>query len=372
MFELLRHESCAEYEAFLKANRNGHLLQSPAWARLKNNWSSHVIVSRDETGRIRAGVLVLCRRLPGMPYAMLYAPRGPVCEPSEYARLTELAEGIRHLARRKKAFVFKSDPAIASSDEAFLGAIREAGFRVNDTGPNFDGIQAKYVMRVDLKDKTEAEVLAGFHSKTRYNIRLAARRGVTVRQGTRDDLPEFFRLMAITGRRDCFQIRPLSYFERMCDAMDSEELRIYLAEWEGQVISAVMMGSYGNKAWYLYGASDDAHRDVMPNYLVQWTIIKQALLDGRDLYDLRGVTGDDDPSNPLYGLYRFKKGFAGERTEFVGEVEMVFRPIVYRAFTLLMKVRKQRMKKRCLREKTVTRPWPYKAPQPAMEQAESA
>jgi lipid II:glycine glycyltransferase (peptidoglycan interpeptide bridge formation enzyme) len=83
---------------------------------------------------------------------------------------------------------------------------------------------------------------------------------------------------------------------------------------------------YGDKVWYLYGASDTAHRNYMPCYLMQWTMIQWALETNCRLYDFRGVSGFVSEDNPLYGLYRFKKGFNGDFTEFIGEFDMILHP----------------------------------------------
>ena len=102
--------------------------------------------------------------------------------------------------------------------------------------------------------------------------------------------------------------------------------QIFLAEYQGQVISATLALILGKKTWYLYGASSNDYRNVMPNYLIQWEMIRWAQEQGCTVYDFRGVSGDLDESNPLYGLYRFKKGFNGDLIEFVGDWDRVYSP----------------------------------------------
>lgn len=344
MSEILQKKDYSEYWEFLKKNENCHLLQSPVWAKVKSNWQSEIIVSRDDCGIIRAGILVLRRNLPGLPFSMLYAPRGPVCEEKDYHRMKDLVVGIQLLAKATNAYLFKSDPAIPSNDLSFREHALSAGFQMNDTGKNFDGIQPKYVMRLKLKDLTADQIFAAFHAKTRYNIRLAQKKGVTIRVGSEQDLPAFYRLMEVTGKRDGFQIRSYQYFVRMFEAMFPGYLRLYLAEWNNEVIAASLAGILGNKVWYLYGASDNQHRNVMPNYLLQWEMILWAINENCEIYDFRGISGDIDPNNPLYGLYRFKKGFSGETIEFIGELELVFKPWINRSVSLLLQLRKRGMK----------------------------
>ena len=144
--------------------------------------------------------------------------------------------------------------------------------------------------------------MAGFKQKWRYNIRLATRKGVTIKEGTKEDLKDFHKIMIETGARDGFIIRPLEYFEKMYDCLGSEHMKVLMAYYEGEPISGVIPIFYGNKTWYLYGASSNKHRNLMPNYLLQWEMIKISIARGDDMFDLRGVPGIADNSNGLSGV----------------------------------------------------------------------
>lgn len=137
-----------------------------------------------------------------------------------------------------------------------------------------DVIQPKYVFRLDLRNKTEEELLQSFHEKTRYNIRLAIKRGVTVREGTKDDFAIFYNIMKETGKRDHFFIRNLSYFEKIYNIMYPGYTKLLMAEYENTPIAVAMPILYGNKVWYLYGGSSNQYRNLMPNYLLQWEMRK--------------------------------------------------------------------------------------------------
>ena len=182
------------------------------------------------------------------------------------------------------------------------------------------------------EDKTEEEIMAGFHQKWRYNIRLASRKGVTVKDGTKEDLKDFHKIMIETGARDGFIIRPLEYFEKMYECLGPEHMKVLMAYYDGKPISGVIPIFYGNKTWYLYGASSNEHRNLMPNYLLQWEMIKMAIARHDDVYDFRGVSGVVDENHPQYGLYRFKKGFGATFTEFIGEVYMPYKPLTYKLY----------------------------------------
>ena len=138
--------------------------------------------------------------------------------------------------------------------------------------------------------------------------------------------------MVETGSRDGFIIRPLEYFEKMYDELAPKHMKLLMAYYEDKPISGIIPIMYGNKTWYLYGASSNSHRNLMPNYLLQWEMIKQAIANKHDMYDFRGVSGVVDESHPQYGLYRFKKGFGAEFTEFIGEVYLPFKPLVYKMY----------------------------------------
>ena len=327
MITELTKDRIEEYEAFNSAHPKGHFMQSVLWGQMKPDWKNVILISTDKDNKIKGAINVLIRPVPVIKRTIMYSPRGPVCDPDDLETLKELAEGVKNLAKKHKAYVFKADPDVKSDNEAFKENLRKAGFQIIPGSKNFEGIQPCFVFRLDVKDKTEEEVFNIFHSKTRYNIRLSVKKGVTVRLGTKKDVADFQRLMVETGQRDEFVVRPASYFEKMLEVY-GDNARLYMADFEGKPIAGTLAIYYGNKVWYLYGASGNAYRNVMPNYQLQWEMIRWAIEKKCDIYDFRGVSGDLSEDNPLYGLYRFKKGFNGEFTEFLGEIEIVFSPFI--------------------------------------------
>ncbi len=329
-----------EYKQFLEHHDRCNFGQSLEWGKVKSNWKNEVVLSKNDNGKIVGSISVLIRKIPIFGNFM-YVSRGPICNIHDEIILKDLTDGLKELARKYKAFTLRMEPDIKSSDEEFRNIIKRMGFKINDKGKNFsDGIQPRYVFRLDLKGKTEEEIFSEFHQKTRYNIRLAGRKGVEIREGSRDDLKEFHKIMVVTGKRDNFMIRPLEYFEKMYDCLAPEHLKLMMAYYEGKPISGIIDIIYGNKIWYLYGASSNEHRNLMPNYLLQWEMIKYSISQGKDMYDFRGVTGIVDEKDPHYGLYRFKKGFNAEFTEFIGEVYINFRPVRYKLYKISEKTYK--------------------------------
>lgn len=319
----------AKLESFLKSNNKSHFMQSFEWIKVKDNWKHEFIVVTDNKNKIIAAMLVLIRKLPSLPYSLMYAPRGPVCNIHDKEVMSLLVSEVKNIAKKYKAYTLKLDTDVLVTDEEYPKLLRNLGFKLPKQNKNFEGIQPRFVFRINnLKGKTEEEVINSFESKTRYNIRLATKKGVTVKIAEKKDLADFHKIMLETGVRDGFVIRSLEYFEKMYDAMAPNHLRLYMAYLDNKPIAGTIATLYGNKCWYLYGASSNEHRNVMPNYLLQWSMIQWALENNCDVYDFRGVSGDLDENSPLYGLYRFKKGFNGDFTEFAGEFELVFKPFI--------------------------------------------
>ena len=350
------------YVDFIQKNKKGHFLQSPEWAKLKSDWKNEVIIVEDENGNITGAMSVLIRHVPFFRSTIMYSPRGPVCDVHDKKVFKELIDSAKELAKKYNAFILRMDPDVPNTDEEFKQMAIENGFKLKENVKDFDEvIQPRYVFRLNVAGKTEEELLKSFHEKTRYNIRLATRKGVTVRDGNREDLKTFHKIMIETGVRDDFLIRPLEYFEKMYDCMAPNYLRLIMAEYEGKIISAVIAIYYGNKVWYLYGASSNEHRNVMPNYLLQWEMIKWALEKKCDIYDFRGVSGHVDENHPQYGIYKFKKGFNGDFVEFVGEIYMILKPfsnimfdkvgMVYRKMIINRKLKKEKEQKKSENEK---------------------
>lgn len=334
-------KSKQEYKEFLEKHERCNFQQSPEWARVKSSWKNEIVLAEDENGKIVGSLSILIRKIPIFGNIM-YSSRGPVCDIHDEKVLRELTEGAKELAKKYNAIVLKIEPDIESKDTEFRNIVEKIGYKIKDDAKNFrEEIQPRYVFRLNIKDKTEDEIFAGFHQKTRYNIRLATKKGVTIKEGTREDLKDFHRIMVETGARDGFIIRSLEYFEKMYDELAPDHMKLLMAYYDGKPISGVIPIMYGNKTWYLYGASSNEHRNLMPNYLLQWEMIKMAIARKSDIYDLRGVSGVVDENHPQYGLYRFKKGFGAEFTEFIGEIYIPFKPLKYNLYKFSEKTFRQ-------------------------------
>ena len=328
MTEFVRAETLKEYEAFIASHPKGHFMQSRMWGDVKNNWKWEGIICRDETGAIKGALSVLIRKVPIFPFTLMYGCRGPVCDMHDEKTVRELIDGAKKLAKKHRSYELKLDPDVLKEDTETVRILTDIGFTMTDSGKNFEGIQPKFVFRNTIAGMTEEEVLASISQKTRYNIRLAVKKGVEVKLCGKEMVPDFSRIMLETGLRDGFVTRTPEYFAKMLDAL-GENARLYMAFYEGKPVAGTLAIYYGDKVWYLYGASSNDYRNVMPNYLLQWEMIRWAVEKGCRIYDFRGVSGDLSEDNPLYGLYRFKKGFNGDFCEFIGEYDLILNKFMF-------------------------------------------
>ena len=329
MYEFITEKTLPEYEAFVQSHPKGNFAQSYLWGKQKPMWQWDAIAVRGEDGAIRGSLAVMTRKVPGIGRTLMYGCRGPVCDLDDRETFSQLLDGAKALAKKYKSYVIKIDPDVPSSNTAFSSMLQSFGFRAKEGGKNFEAIQPRYVFRLNVEGKTEEELLANFHQKWRYNIRLAERKGVTVRICGKEMVPAFSDLMLTTGVRDGFVTRKPEYFAAMLDNL-GEHARLYMAfDPNDTPIAGTLAIHYGDKVWYLYGASSTEHRNLMPNYLLQWRMIQWAVETNCRIYDFRGVSGDVSEDNPLYGLFRFKQGFGGDFTEFVGEMDLVLSPVIY-------------------------------------------
>lgn len=326
----------SRFNAFVAGFESGDLLQSFEWGDLKSKsgWKPLRIYA-ESAGTIVAAASLLKRNIPRTGRSILYAPRGPVLDTQNASLVMEFTSGLASVAKSHGGILLKIDPPVPIEDSVSQNNIRAAGFRPIAAG-GFGGTQPKCVMQLDLS-KSEDELMRSFKEKWRYNIRLAERKGVRIREVcTRAELPIFYELLKETCERDGFLVRGYKYFEDMWDALAPAGcMNLAIAFYEDQPLSAVLIYRFGDKAWYTYGASSNQNRNVMPNHLIQWRMIRQALIDGCKWYDFRGVspkTGEGD--SHLEGLNRFKEGFNPRFVEYIGEFDLVLSPSWYWAWSI--------------------------------------
>ncbi|MGI6038051.1 MAG: lipid II:glycine glycyltransferase FemX [Limnochordia bacterium] len=313
------------------AAQGGDLLQSYQWGEIKSRTGWEPIrFAVLEGGRIKGTMAILKRELPGIKAPIFYAPRGPVLDFKDQRTFDFLLEQVAQLARREGALFLKIDPPVPSHRRDIHQILLKRNFLHLDKGPNFEGIQPRFVMQLDITPG-EGQLLAEMKAKTRYNIRYGQRKGVRIKEScTKADLAVFYQILLETAERDNFQVRSYDYFQLLWDYLVPPGLgKLFMASYEGEYIAGAFLFRLGATAWYVYGASANHNRNVMPNYVLQWAMIRWAQRHRCRIYDFRGVSGEDDPANPLYGLYKFKTGFGAQRIEYLGEYDLVYRPLLY-------------------------------------------
>lgn len=327
IFEILKPDQYDELDHFIENHPQGSFTQCSSWRKVKNNWGFEAVVCRNDRGEIKGSISVLIQKIPLIGSCFLYAPRGPVCDLHDEKALQELKSGVDSLAKKYNAHAFKMDPDALFTDEEFCRIADSLGF-IRSFGPDgFEGIQARFNYRLYINGRTEDELLMNLTQQTRRNLRKSIKFGVTVKVVGEEHLDDFVRLMSVTGERDGFAVRPRAYFVRFLEAL-GEHARLYMAFYEGKPIAGAVTTNFGGKTCYVYGASDNANREVMPNYLMQWEMIRWALETGCTVYDFQGISGNlEEEGNHMYGLYRFKRGFNGQIDELLGEFDYTYRPI---------------------------------------------
>jgi peptidoglycan pentaglycine glycine transferase (the first glycine) len=197
-------------------------------------------------------------------------------------------------------------------------------------------VQFRNTVLIDLSGD-EAQWLERMKQKTRYNLRLAQRKGVQVRVGSADDLPRLYQLYAETSVRDGFVIRSENYYLQLWRAFLERGLaEPLIAEVEGQPVAGLILFTFARRAWYLYGMSTQAHRDKMPNYLLQWEAMRRAKALGCEQYDLWGAPDVFDQSDSMWGVFRFKEGLGGTVVRTAGALDYPAQPLMYMLYTRIL------------------------------------
>jgi len=367
-FKFLTQYDPAAWDDLVASFPEPHVLQTWEWgqSKLRNGWSPVFCTWGAEP--IRAVALVLMRQLPLGGFAarlrVMYAPKGPLLRNWEDVNLRAVVlDDLRSLAQRRGGIFIKIDPDVriggefqAPSAQAVSGQAPQANAggagqvvsaELSQRGWIYSAEQVQFrnTMVIDLTP-TEEVLLARMKQKTRYNIRLAQRKGVNVRVATTADLGLLFRMYAETSLRDGFVIREEGYYQDLWGifiraqssfSQTEANLRPYaealVAEAGGEPIAGLVVFRFARRAWYMFGMSRLQQREKMPNYLLQWEAMRRAKAAGCVVYDLWGAPDDLNEDDPMWGVYRFKEGLGGEVVRHLGAWDCPVRPLYYRLYT---------------------------------------
>ncbi|MDK2979922.1 MAG: hypothetical protein PWQ55_269 [Chloroflexota bacterium] len=320
------------------------LLQTWEWGEVKSRfgWQVDHKTWQDEQGKLVAAALILEREqvipLIGRKVRVLYCPKGPLMD-WDHPMRAQVWKDLQQYALDRGAVYIKIDPdlVIARGFEGNADYQPDAHaehlvkrLEKSDWKRSSQQIQFKNTFWIDL-ESTEDELLANMKQKTRYNVRLAERKGVSVRQGGLDDLELLYAMYAETALRDGFIIRPKGYYMDVWRTfMQAGMATPLLAEVEGQAVGGLFLFHFGSRSWYIYGMSRDLHREKMPNYLLQWEAIKLSKQKGCTTYDLWGAPDDYSEADRMWGVYRFKEGLGGHIVQTDGAFDYPARPFEYK------------------------------------------
>ncbi|MFB9860558.1 peptidoglycan bridge formation glycyltransferase FemA/FemB family protein [Salinicoccus siamensis] len=383
-----------EHNQFIEHHPNGDLLQLTDWAQSKRltGWYSRRFAVSDGDQTVGAAVLMF-KRLPKLKQTLCYASRGFVCDYDDEGLVEFMLEEALKIAKEEKAYVLKIDPDIPlETHGGTIEFLKQIGFRHRGLkdGMSKDNIQPRQTM-VTRIDKSDEDLLGSFERNNRTRVRNAIRKGTKVYKATREDLPIFVELMKVTGKRDGFLTRDITYFESLYDNLhENGHMELFLVKLvpkdvsasldsdiskvakelekaqkrkdsnkkenqlkdlanraeklekqkqeieemahdhpEGIILSGALLAHSGHKAYYLYGASSDLYREYLPNHHMQYEMMKYARDVGALTYDFGGVSVDPPQDSGHFGLWQFKKVWGTEVSEKVGEFDYVINRPLY-------------------------------------------
>jgi len=332
-----------QWNGFVLDNGGG-FLQSWEWGEFQEEAGNKVFRFRldTESGGPAAQFTVIFHSLPfGLQYA--YIPMGPLVrrDGSERSHFEASIAALKRSVGDSDPVFVRVEPHVSKRD----GSVGESDMERLGLNPT-RAVQPADTVVVDL-GRSESELLAAMHQKTRYNVRLADKKGVTVRpahydnaHAFRQDVETFWRLLDETAERDKFHAHGKDYYAKMLDVLSPRKhgglsVGLMFAEYGGKPVAAVLLASFGDTVTYLHGASSSEHREMMAPHLLHWRAIQEAKRRGFTKYDFWGVAPEDaDDGHSWAGITRFKTGFGGERVSYLGAWELPRRHVWYQVYRL--------------------------------------
>lgn len=323
-----------EINRFVESTEYGHVHQLYEWGKAKasSGWKALRYVVEDQ-GRIIASVSLLQKKRFG--FSILYGSRGPVVNFDDLDALRFVLDHLKKVARENRAIFLRISPAVKSDRTDVIDELLR-----------FDYMRAanplQHIQTTTLDLTMDEEILlASFHHKTRYNIRLSQKKGLEVRvcQDTKEvDL--FYELLRQAAERRGYRLQPAQFFRDVFNfVVKRGHGALYLAYLDGKMIAGVYNLFAARKSWYMWGVFDPGFPKLYVSYLLHWYAIRDAKQRGLRIYDLQGLPQVENESSPMYGIYQFKKGFNGREMQWIGEFDYS-PPLLRPAYTLLTSIRR--------------------------------
>ncbi len=325
----------------IKIDKNS-FLQSQFWADIKKSesWKTLWFKNSDTKKDNDSQILILYREFK-FGYKIAYIPYAYSKNEFSSIELKKISNKIK-TSLPPKTIVLKWDLPI-KKEFSIKDGISETNFEIKKPfKKSVMDIQPPNTVILNI-EKNEDEILSQMHKKTRYNIKLSKKKGVTIREAKTEELHNWYKLYQITAKRDKIAIHSQDYYQKILDNAkadeNSPEIKLYFAEHEKEILAGIIVCYYKKRATYLYGASSNKKRNLMPAYLLQWNAIKEAKKRECTEYDFFGIPPTNDPKHPMYGLYRFKTGFGGKLIARPGVWDFPILKLHYKALRILEKAR---------------------------------
>lgn len=334
-----------------------HPIQSWAWGEFKKEFGAiPERIGSFENEKLIKGMQIIFSKLPKVPYTIGYCAKGRIPVLKEIALLEELA-------KKYKAVFIKIEPDFAipvfkskeDAEKDFISSeefhnkffFNEEKYLFSQNARRGSAVFKEYNFLLEI-EKSEEELQASFNSKTRYNIRLAEKRGVKIKDNsTQEGIENYIRLMEETTKRQGFLNHNADYFRKLFSVFPKERLRIFEAVYEDTVLTSWILFNFNGKLYYPYGASSNMHRDLMPNNLIMWEAVKYGKRLNCKIFDLWGCLGPaPDKKDPWYGFHKFKAGYNPQLMQYIGTYDFVYKPVLYSLFNIADKIRKNRLQKK--------------------------
>lgn len=322
------------WDEFVSQSENGSFLQSWSWGELEKKEGKKIwrfAVYSDKTKqKIQAAVLLVKNDLP-LGYSFLYSPMGPVMglDNLHLQIGKELMAKIYLISKAEKAIFLRFEPKTDPSEKIPIGF---------EKGP---AVQPRDTQILDISN-IENEILANMHSKTRYNIRLAERKGVSIKisNNNQKDMDDFYKLVEETSARERIIPHGKKHYQNILNVLGSDMARLFFAKYQNQAIAGAIGIYYGSKWVYVHGASSNEFRNLMAPHLMQWEMIKTAKKQNIKYYDFGGIAPDEsDENHPWAGITRFKKSFGGKSEHYLGSIDFPYRQGLYNLYLLRRKLK---------------------------------
>ncbi len=316
-----------------------HPLQSWEWGEFRKTTGKKIVrLGVFDKKKLVSGYQVFFHPIPKTKYSVIYFPKGPLPD-------KPMLVALKKLAQKEKAIFVKMEPNVGGpinhgQSESRYVEIKD--FLLNNGCLPGRSLFPRWTFWLDLK-KSEEELMAAMHSKTRYNIRLSERHGVKIVEDNSDQVfNTHLKLLFETTERQGFYAHDKDYHRKMWQTLKPSNQKnqgltahLFVASYQNKPLVTWILFIFNNVLYYPYGGSSREHREVMPSYAMMWEAIRFGKRMGCETFDLWGTPGPDpSKTDPWYGFHRFKMGFNPQLIEFIGTYDLVINPLRYRLFTL--------------------------------------